>query len=150
MVQMQVFRSISLPVFGIRFSSCNVWVGRWNSSQSSVVGLICRLKPTWENTFQWHLPSHLSFFYNTTFLDLNSSLILVPARVKLNVTIKSWSILNLSFSPSLFQIVKSIIICPLRILLVKMQHWVICWMLWWQRTADPTFQTTRMITRLVD
>ena len=151
-VQLQVFRSMSLPVFVVRFSSCNVWVTVETPLKSSVVKLICRLKLTWENTFQWHLPNHLSFSYIQflPFLYLNSCLILIPARVKLNVTIKSWSILNLSFSPSLFQIVKSIIICPLRILLVKMQHWVICWMLWWQRTAGPTFQTTRMITRLVD
>lgn len=149
-VQMQVFRSILLPVFGLRFSSCNVWVTVETPLKSSVVELICRLKPTWENTFQWHLPGHLSFSYNPTFFISKLVFNLVPARVKLNVTIKSRSILNLSFSPSLFQIVKSIIICPLRILLVKMQHWVICWMLLWQRITDPTFQTTRMFTRLVD
>ena len=150
---MQVFRSMSWPVFGlslVRLSSCNVWVTIETPLKSSVVELICRLKPTWENTFQWHLPGHLSLSYNPTFFIFKLVFNLLPARVKLRVTIKSWSILNLSFSPSLFQIVKSIVICPLRILLVKMQRWVICWMLLWQRIADPTFQTTRMITRLVD
>ena len=147
---MQVFRSMSLPVFGIKFSSCNVWVTVETPLKSSVVELIYQLKPTWENTCQWHLPGHLSFSYNPTFSISKLVFNLVPARVKLNVTIKSWSILNPSFSPPLFQIVKSIIICLLRSLLVKTQHWVICWMSLWQRIADPTFQTTRMITRLVD
>ena len=91
---MQVFRSMSLPVFGIRFSSCNVWVTIETPLKSSVVELICRLKPTWENTFQWHLPSHLSFSYNPTLFISRLVFDLVPARVKLNVTIMSWSILN--------------------------------------------------------
>ena len=59
---------MSLPVFDIRFSSCNVWMTVETPLKSSVVELICRFKkPTWENTFQWHLPSHLSFSYNLTF-----------------------------------------------------------------------------------